>query len=147
VVCPRAARPHFDAATHFSLDEEGRLHSEPGPALAYPKGPKQYVWHGVIVPEKLILAPEKITPDQIKNEWNSEVRRVMLERYGVDRFLEAGNARTVNRDRYGRLWDLKGDRWVELRNSTREPDGKHKTSYAFRRRYRPHRKQSPGHSR
>jgi hypothetical protein len=126
----RKRRVHISMRpTHFSLDDQGRLHSESGPAFGYPKGEKQYVWHGVTVPAKVILAPEKITAKQIRSEWNSEVRRVMLERYGLERFLKAGNARTVNRDRYGRLWDLQGDRWVELRNSTAEPDGSHKTYF------------------
>jgi hypothetical protein len=44
-------------------------------------------WRGVLVPQKVVLSPELLTTAEILNEPNAEVRRVMVERYGRDRFL------------------------------------------------------------
>jgi len=69
------------------LDARDRIHCEDGPAIAYPDGWKIYAWHGIIVPEKVILHPDKLTPKEILAEENSQVRAVMIERFGFDRFM------------------------------------------------------------
>lgn len=77
------------------LDEGRRLHSHVGMALRYPDGWGIYAWHGVPVPEQVILRPETLTPQQILNERNAEVRRVMIERLGLDRFLAKVTQKSV----------------------------------------------------
>jgi hypothetical protein len=64
----------------LTRDAEGRLHSEQGKCIAYRDGWGFYAWHGVRVPEKVILAPEQLTRDDFLDASNVEVRRVILER-------------------------------------------------------------------
>jgi hypothetical protein len=63
-------------------DPEGRLHSANGKCLEYHDGWGFFAWHGVVVPERVILAPETLTRDDFLNESNLEVRRVIQERMG-----------------------------------------------------------------
>ncbi len=73
-----------------------------------------------------------LTPQRIREEENAELRRVMLEHYGYDRYLAESGAEPVQRDETGVLWriELDGDEpmaMVEVVNSTPEPDGTHRT--------------------
>ena len=56
------------------------------------------MWHGVRVPEHVIMQPETITLDQIKAEKNAEVRRIMRERYGDGRYLAEIGAKVIDTD-------------------------------------------------
>ncbi len=71
--------------SHLHLDELGQLHHEGRPALAW-EGLKIYHWHGVEVPEDLILNPEGITRHEVMQERNAEVRRCYQEILGAERF-------------------------------------------------------------
>ena len=109
-------------------DDRGRLHAESGPAIAYPDGFGIWAWHGVRVPQRIIEQPETITVADIDAEQNAEIRRVMIERYGMERFVRDAGARMAGRDDWGTLWvrDMPGDDplvVVEVVNSTPEPDG------------------------
>ena len=89
--------------------------------------------HGVRVPRKVVEAPETLTVQEIASEPNAEVRRIMLDRYGPDRYLRESGAQLVDDDpKCGRLWrtELGDDEplcMVEVKNSTPEPDGSTKT--------------------
>lgn len=63
-------------------DEAGRLHSETGKCIEYRDGWGFYAWHGVPVPEKVILAPEQLTREDFLQAPDLEVRRVIWERMG-----------------------------------------------------------------
>jgi hypothetical protein len=72
-------------------DAQGRLHNANGPAIQWNDGYSLYAFHGVRVGKDIIENPELITTDQIMKETNSEVRRVMCERMGWEKFItEAG---------------------------------------------------------
>jgi hypothetical protein len=108
--------------------EGERLHCEDGPAVFWPTGAQFFFWRGVHVPADLILHPKAITVPKIDGEVNAEVRRVMVERYGLTRFLTDGGAAVKHRDETGVLYqrDLGNDEplvMVQVRNSTPEPDG------------------------
>ena len=83
----------------------------------------------------MVEAPEEaLSAAQITRQPNVEVRRVMLERYGADRYLREADGELVAEDDFGRLWraELSGDEalsMVEVVNSSAEPDGSHKTYY------------------
>ena len=62
------------------------------------------IWNGVEVPVHTLKHPERLTPQQIIEEPNSEVRRVMLERYGEQKFIENLGAEPVHQDKYGVLY-------------------------------------------
>lgn len=123
-VCVVSSRPHA-----LSLDDDGRLHNETMKAIEYPDNWGLYSHHGVVVPEKVIERPQELTVDEIMEEDNAEVRRVMIERFGEDRFLEKSNAKLVHQDEMGELYrvDFPDDRdpWcaVRVRNGTPESDG------------------------
>jgi hypothetical protein len=79
-------------------DEEGRLHCEDGPALGYPDKFSIWAWHGVRVPRHVIEAPDTITAQQIQAEENAEIRRVMVERMGWDRFVAESKTKVIHTD-------------------------------------------------
>ncbi|MFJ4682241.1 DUF6745 domain-containing protein [Streptomyces sp. NPDC088789] len=113
-------------------DEAGRLDRGDGPALAYPDGFALYAWRGMPVPAEFLTELAGLTPQRIRDEENAELRRVMLEHYGYDRYLRESGAEPVQRDEAGVLWriDLAGDEpmvTVEVVNSTPEPDGTYRT--------------------
>lgn len=113
-------------------DEPGRLHRGDGPALAYPGGFALHAWRGMPVPADFIGSLTDVTPARISAEPNAELRRVMLEIFGYDRYLAETGARPEHRDETGVLWsiDLPGDEpivMVEVVNSTPEPDGTYRT--------------------
>ncbi|MFJ2814633.1 DUF6745 domain-containing protein [Streptomyces sp. NPDC087294] len=120
VVCERPVALH--------RDEAGRLDNGGGPALAYPDGFALYAWRGMPVPAAFLAELATLTPERIRAEENAELRRVMLEHYGYDRYLADSGARPIDHDETGTLWriDLVGDEpvvMVEVLNSTPEPDG------------------------
>jgi hypothetical protein len=78
-------------------DERGRLHSESGPAVMYPDGWSIYAWHGVRVPYSVIEDRAKTTVKDILAESNTEVRRVMRNLYGTDRFMIDAGAKEIDR--------------------------------------------------
>ncbi|MFE6668178.1 DUF6745 domain-containing protein [Streptomyces sp. NPDC057697] len=112
-------------------DEAGRLDRGDGPALAYRDGFALHAWRGMPVPEEFLEELKTLTPARIREEANAELRRVMLEFYGYDRYLTESGAEPVHRDETGVLWRiaLDGDEdvvMVEVVNSTPEPDGTHR---------------------
>lgn len=113
-------------------DEAGRLDHGEGPALAYRDGFALYAWRGMPVPAAFLAELASLTPQRIRAEENAELRRVMLEYYGYDRYLAESGAEPLHRDETGILWRiaLEGDEdvvMVEVVNSTPEPDGTHRT--------------------
>jgi len=124
--------------SNVSVDGEGRLHDERGPALGYRDGWGVWSIHGVRVTPKIVEHPESLTVQEIRDEPNVEVRRVMLERFGADRFMAESNAELIGEDDWGKLWripdapdepDGKPLVLVEMLNSTPEPDGSVRTYY------------------
>jgi hypothetical protein len=135
-ICIVAARPD---AVH--VDEAGLLHCADGPSVRWPDGWTLYDWHGLRLThdyEFIITRPEFITPHRIEAMYDVEFRRVMLEIYGMGRFVVDSGASVMNElppDHH--IVGLRGARlfskqlafdteplvFVELVNSTPEPDG------------------------
>ena len=112
------------------IDDRRRLHCESGPAFSWLSDIRDYYWHGVLVPKSIILQPETITSESVNAEKNTEVRRVMIERFpgGQSAYLQASGATKVHEDDYGVLYRqyLPDDEplvMVKVVNSTPEPDG------------------------
>jgi hypothetical protein len=123
-------------------DDRARLHASTGPALAYADGTTIWAWRGARVPREAIEHPEAITIESIDAERNAEVRRVLIERFGEERYIRADGATIVSEDETGRLWrrasGRAASRWhwvqpdepvvmVEVTNTTPESDGTRKT--------------------
>lgn len=120
------------AAPHERLvtDDAGRLHNPSGPALRYADGMEVFAWKGVIVPEWIILHPERVTVTAIDRHPNPWIKRCMIEVMTPARYVENGGAVCVAADDTGKLWrrqwlGLGEDAWVavEVVNGTPEPDG------------------------
>jgi hypothetical protein len=112
-------------------DERGRLHCESGAAVRYPDGFSVFAIHGVRVPEKVVVSPKSITIPEIESERNAEVRRLMIERYGPERYLMDSGAEEIHRDDFGILYrkEIPFDEPLVMMmvvNSTPEPDGSFK---------------------
>ncbi|WP_395749173.1 DUF6745 domain-containing protein [Prosthecobacter sp.] len=56
-------------------------------------------WRGVSVTPQIAFFPETLKSADALNESNAEVRRVMIERIGFERFLQECNARVLHEDR------------------------------------------------
>ncbi|MHB1707605.1 MAG: DUF6745 domain-containing protein [Acidithiobacillus sp.] len=117
-----------DFPKQIHKDAENRPHNDSGPSHEWRDGWKLYHIHGVRVPQLVVEHPEQITVQMIDEETNSEVRRIMIERYGQSRYLLDAGAIVLNRDDYGVLLrrDVPEDEpivMVRVLNSTPEPDG------------------------
>jgi hypothetical protein len=55
-------------------------------------------WKGVPVDERIAFRPETITVAEVLAERNAELRRVLLERFGFERFMREAGAAVVDRD-------------------------------------------------
>ncbi|MFE3505790.1 DUF6745 domain-containing protein [Kitasatospora sp. NPDC059146] len=113
-------------------DEAGRLDRADGPALEYPDGFALHAWRGMPVPAEFLAGLAEVTAERIRTEENAELRRVLLEHYGYERYLADSGAEPVHRDETGVLWRivLPDDEpvvMVEVVNSTPEPDGTSRT--------------------
>lgn len=115
-------------------DDSGRPHCEDGPAAVWADGLSVYSWKGFPIDRKIIEERDKITVRQILDERNAEIRRVLLDIYGNERFLTASGAEVFHQDECGILYRYEFDldeplMMVRVRNSTREPDGTYKFYY------------------
>jgi hypothetical protein len=118
--------------TELHLDERGRLHHGEGPALAYRDGFVLHRWHGIPIPAEFAQTLKTLTPQIIQEQRNVELRRMMLEHYGHERFIIESGAEPIQQDEAGKLWRVVLPRdepitMVEVVNSTAEPDGSFRT--------------------
>ncbi|MDZ4834713.1 MAG: hypothetical protein SGJ27_13125 [Candidatus Melainabacteria bacterium] len=134
-VCLVSMRP-----TSIALDDQGHLHCADGPALTFGDGFGVYSWHGVTIPASFVKAPELITVREINQQNNVTLRRIMLEIYGSERYIEDSFRHPMHEDEYGSLFRRRVDGsedlvMVRVINSTPEPDG---TSGEYWLRVPPH---------
>lgn len=113
-------------------DREERLHSLEGPAVKYRDGWGVYSVHGVRCPERIVMQPQTITVQEIDNERNAELRRIMLDQYTIERYLIDGKATVISQDDFGTLYHKNVPTeeeplcMVKVTNTTPEPDGSFK---------------------
>ncbi|HEX5316900.1 MAG TPA: hypothetical protein VFX22_09650 [Candidatus Kapabacteria bacterium] len=130
----------LERPTFISLDEAGRVHNDLGPAINYRAAAKIYAWHGVAVPDHVVTHPKLITIREIMQEQNTEIRRVLIERFGWERYIRESDARVLDTSERGSLMMLpmpQGDRneapeairVLRVQNSTPEPDGTRKNYF------------------
>ena len=117
-----------DRPEYIHRDDQARPHCATGPYTRWRDGWALYYVHGVRVPAWVIEHPEQITAEKIRTESNAELRRVMVERMGLARFMADAGAEQIHEDEIGALYRLRyqdGEEEVAVRvtNSTPEPDG------------------------
>ena len=111
IICDRPVR--------CDLDDRKRPHREDDAAIEFADGYRVWVWHGVLVPKRIILFPESLHFKDVENEKNLEIRRIIIERMGHKRYLEESEAvledmdtlthegsapRALMRDKLGNKW-------------------------------------------
>lgn len=112
----------------FKTDEQGNLHSARGPALQYSDSWGFYSWHGRIVPPRFLSFARNPAVHDILHEPNVELRRLMIDTFGLEQFMLASGARLLQQDECGELYvqPIDGDEpivMVRVTNSTAEPEG------------------------
>lgn len=55
-------------------------------------------WHGVPINERILLRPETITALDVLDAKNAELRSVLVERMGYERFIDSAGADTLDED-------------------------------------------------
>jgi len=120
--------------TKIRRDSQERLHSlDDAPSIEYADVWGVYSIHGITVRPEIILEPESIKIEEIIGEWNLEIRRVMLARYGIEKFITSSGAQFLNEDECGMLYKMpmKYDQFnmVRVVNRTPEPDGTFRTYF------------------
>jgi hypothetical protein len=140
LVCERPREIHREPARPSVLSATGvqQLHSAHGAAMSWPDGWAIHAFHGCLVPAWIIEKPQAITVSHIERSRNAEVRRVMIERYGWERYMRDCGARVVDSVPLDHpIRGLRGARllrkylpeevepivYLEMVNSTAEPDG------------------------
>lgn len=106
----------------IELDDRRRLHGR----LEYPDGYRLFALHGVRVSEA--VASGNFSAAEIDATNNAEVRRVMIDMYGIAKYLQETDTEVLDRDECGVLYRRVqlGDEpivMVKVRNATAEPDG------------------------
>jgi hypothetical protein len=89
----------------LTRNRAGRPHSATGKCLEYRDGWGIYAWHGVRVPERVILSPGTLTHKHFLNAPNVEVRRVIQERMG-GRFVMALGGVVLDMGPRGTLYEV-----------------------------------------
>jgi hypothetical protein len=142
---PRTVYPDFcmisEKPIKLLVDNQNRPHCETGPFCEWKDGSKLYAVHGVRVPAWLVEQKHKITPTLIDEVRNAEIRRVMINFYGIDNYIKNGNPEVLDRDtdQYGRDRTLYRKKStvdededivrVAVTNSSPELDGSYKTYF------------------
>ena len=74
-----------------------RLHKDEGPALAYPDGWCIYALNGVRMKADYVLTPaEKLDVSAVLKEENADIRRELIRKIGIERFLEKAPHKTLD---------------------------------------------------
>ncbi len=111
-------------------DDDGMLHCDNGPAAVYRDGWSLHAWHGVGVARWLIDEPQRVTTGLITHHADVPMQRVLLERYGYERYVRDMGSE-VQSDDWGTLWRAPTFHdepvvMVQVLNATPEPDGSFK---------------------
>jgi len=79
-------------------NNEGDLHCVDGPAIAWPDGYQEYALNGVWMEEEVVLTPaEKLNPHSVLKEKNAEVRREIIRKIGVERYVTKVGAKVIDK--------------------------------------------------
>jgi hypothetical protein len=94
---------------------------------------------GLLLPHWLVASPHRVCVQHIEREQNLEMRRLLLEAMGIERYLQLSKAKMIAQDDTGILWQrplsdrrqewrpaLQPLTFVEVTNGTPETDGRFK---------------------
>ena len=95
IVCDRPREIHREQVGDRGWNSH-RLHNERGPAISWRDDWALYFVHGVRVTEQIVLRPETLTTEQIMKEDNAEVRRIMCEKMGWEKFIHEAKLKLIH---------------------------------------------------
>lgn len=134
-------------------DLEGKLHSETEPAYVSPTrvmwyrngrkhgtdtdihGSVYFYFNGVMIPPSYHRNPEKLSIQEILNHSNTEVRRVGIEIYGIERLENENIFQVIDEEKNGskllsmNIPKMEEAMYVKVFNSSPEIDGSHRVFY------------------
>lgn len=111
--------------TVLKRDRDGNLHSSDGPALDWAGTMAVYLWHGERVSRRAVAPVDQLSARDILQEPHRTTRDIMLQRFGLDRFLR-DVGRPLRSDETGTLWRAGSIFAVEVENGTPERDGSYR---------------------
>lgn len=86
-----------DRPIKLSFDNESRLHAEAKPALQFADGYSLYSYHGVTLPKKYgAVYPQQWQAKWLLEEWNAELRRVLIQEIGYARICQELQAKQID---------------------------------------------------
>ena len=85
-----------DRPSTLHVNDAGRLHNPKGAAIEYRDGWKVYAWKGILIPAEIVENPESLTVAQIMGEDNTEVRRAMVDIFGLERFIVESKSKRLD---------------------------------------------------
>ncbi|CBN57422.1 MULTISPECIES: DUF6745 domain-containing protein [Kamptonema] len=86
-----------DRPTKLSFDSESELHAEGEPAVELADGYRFYSYHGVTLPEKYgKLHPQQWQAQWLLEEYNAELRRVLIQNIGYSRIAQELQAKQLD---------------------------------------------------
>src|SRR3990167_1100142 len=101
----RVMHPEFCIVSEFPealhIDDQNRAHNDSGPSHRWKDGFEIYHIHGIKFYRRIVMHPETITIDEIKSQTNQEIRRILVERFGVDKYLSEIGAKVIDADMRG----------------------------------------------
>ena len=118
-----------DFPDRILVDDANRPHCDNGPSHRWRDGWSLWHIHGVRVTEQIVMRPDTITVEQIRAENNAEVRRVMIDRYGEERYIiDSGMKPIAHDEAFGTLYVEPQDAGapvakIRVINRSPEPDG------------------------
>jgi hypothetical protein len=120
-----------DKPLFIKRDEQHRPHCETGPYIKWSDESALYAIHGTRVPAWIIEKPLEITVEKIEKEENLEVKRIMIDKYGIGKYIEDSRAVLIHKDKFGELYEkiIINDepiKLVKVINSTPESNGSKK---------------------
>ena len=83
----------------ISYDDQRRLHNDDGPSVRFRDGFGLYTLNGVAVDEQIVMKPETQTVEQIRKEENEEVKRLRIERFGWQQYMDGIGAKLIDERR------------------------------------------------
>jgi hypothetical protein len=125
---------------HMKFDERQRPHALDDYCIKFRDNWGVAAIHGITVKPEFVLHPELLTAKDIESESNAEVSRVLMDKFGFERFIKESGAKLIDsgRDEYElpiALYrkEIQNDEavcMVELTNTTAEPpDTEHPKGY------------------
>jgi len=85
-------------ADRLKLNDTNLLHCVDGPAIHFKDGTELYAYEGVILEKKWIMDHSSITLELIDNMDDEEKKRVLIDLYGVERYLNDNGSEVLDMD-------------------------------------------------